>query len=244
MSSSGAFADWSALWLDAGSFHGAEVPDEEDRIAELSRLWTSEIPAGWERGADRRVLEPNCRYLRSHRHNAPTRGSEHELEMELLGPDPSAVPTDCLGGRLLDGVNAVPLAKDPSGGRNGNVEADMLLLVEGREGPKLFLVEVKTSSNNAWYAAAESLRQLRLFIASASAQEIMPRRRPELSNAPAVSAIVLAPPDFYQAPGARRNVVAPARRLLDHMRAGFGLDAQLAIWLAAQRTITPVNTSP
>lgn len=242
MSRSIGFADWAGSWLAVGSFTGAEVPKEEERVAELGRLWASEIPPGWERGADRRVLDPDRRYLRRHRHGGPIEGSEHELEMEILCPDPVAVLTYCLGGRLIDGVNAVPLARDTSGGRRGNVEADMLLLADGPNGPRLLLVEVKTRSKNAWYAAAESLRQLRLFTASASAREIMPRRRPAFSTALPVTAVILAPPDFYKAPGARQNAVAPTHRLLEHMRAEFGVEAQLATWNAGERAITSVAT--
>jgi hypothetical protein len=232
------FAEWATQWLAAGSFRGAHVPDESARVMELLRLWGSEIPSGWERTTDCRLLDPSRRYQRQHRHGVPRSGSEHELELEILCPDPAAIATDCLGGRLLDGINAVPLAKDTGGRRAGNVEADMLLLADGPTGPRLLLIEAKTRSNNAWYAAAESLRQLRLFTASSSAQAIMPSRRRGLPATLPVTAVVLAPPDFYRARGARRNAVAPAERLLEAMRTTYGLDARLATWDRADRTIT------
>lgn len=70
---------------------------------------------------------------------APRAGSEHELESQILAPDPSRTPTTVLGGRLIDGVNAFPLARDGAGGRAGNVEADLLLLVESNDSSRVIL---------------------------------------------------------------------------------------------------------
>src|SRR3712207_7489533 len=50
-------------------------------------------------------------------------GGEHALEHEILCPEPNRSETSCLGFPVVDGVNAVPLARDDAGGRAGNVEA-------------------------------------------------------------------------------------------------------------------------
>jgi hypothetical protein len=138
------------------------------------------------------------RYRRGHVRTGPKVGSEHELEYELLQPDPSLAQTRCFDQRLIDGINAVPLARDPDGRRAGNVEADMLLLTAAGNDHRLLLVEAKTISNNAWYATVENLRQLRLFTASSAAQQIMQQRRAEpLPTPPAVTAVILATASFY-----------------------------------------------
>jgi hypothetical protein len=59
----------------------------------------------------------------------------------------------------------------------------MLLLTTDGTTHKLVLVEAKTTANDPWYAAVESLRQLRLFLASDSARQIMHRRHPQLPAA-------------------------------------------------------------
>jgi hypothetical protein len=58
---------------------------------------------------------------------------EHAVEHAILALEPDSNVTTCLGERLLDGVNAVPLTKDAGGKRAGNVEADMLLLTSDGE---------------------------------------------------------------------------------------------------------------
>src|SRR3954464_10837123 len=82
---------------------------------------------------------------------------------EILAPAPETTPTSCLGALLVDGVNAVPLARDAGGGRVANVEAAMLLLIADEGRFRRALVEVKDRSNHPWYAGVEALRQLRPF---------------------------------------------------------------------------------
>src|SRR5918999_1795560 len=113
------------------------------------------------RGGGNPPLPPPPRhYLRTHAAGEPVQSSEHAIEREIVSPAPHAVTTSCLGGRLVDAVNALPLAKDEQGGRAGNIEADMLLLVEEKEAYRQLLVEVKSTRDHAWYATVELLRQL------------------------------------------------------------------------------------
>jgi hypothetical protein len=66
----------------------------------------------------------------------------------------------CFGdSRLIDGVNAFPLVRAGDGGRNANVEADMLLLLQNPRGFQLAVAEVKDLANNAWFTAVENLRR-------------------------------------------------------------------------------------
>lgn len=239
------FREWRDGWLgeNIGGYTGKDVPEVAKRTARLHALWEEEIPDGWQRGEDPQIRDRGRRYRRKHHtHGRPTPGSEHELEYEILGPDPHTTTTTCLGGWLIDGVNAVPLAKDPDGRRVGNVEADMLLLTQTADGEhRQLLVEAKTISSNAWYAVAENLRQLRLFTASPAAQQIITGRHPDLTDTPAVTAVVLARADFYSHDGARQRAVRPALQLIDSLRARHGIDMRLATWDPTRRTISEIT---
>jgi hypothetical protein len=149
------------------------------------------------------------------------------------------MPTVCLGAPLVDGVNAVPLARDSGGRRAGNVEVDMVLLVCQATGLRLLLVEVKVESNNAWYAAVENLRQMRLFLASDAPRAVFHARLPEfdLPKELPTTAVVLAPVSFYTAAGAKSAAVGPANRLLETMRQNARVDAVLATWDPKSRAI-------
>lgn len=235
------FSDWAARWIKLARYAGRQVPDLDTRIAAVVDLWREAIPPGWERDQDTRLLDAR-RYCRGNHRADSVRRGEHAIEYDVLTPSPSATAATCLGARLVDGVNAVPLAKDAAGGRVGNVEADMLLLVRDGRGYRLHLVEVKVRSNNAWFAAIENLRQLRLFSESRKAQRLFHARRPELMlpGSLAVTAVVLAPAEFYGARGQKAEAVAPAQALLASLRAEEAVDARLATWESDHRVIKPV----
>jgi len=219
-------------------YEGREVPNANARIDEVLVRWDAPVPGTWKRGPDARVLVPGKRYCRTHPGGAQVPRGEHAIEHEILDPDPAEAATRCLGGRLVDGVNAVPLASDEAGGRRGNVEADMLLLVRNDDGAfRQLLVEVKVASGTAWYAAVENLRQLRLFVESGAAQQIFRARGAEVPAELPVTAVVLAPTAYYTANGARQAAVPPARRLLDRVAAHVGIAACLATWESRTRTI-------
>jgi hypothetical protein len=113
----------------------------------------------------------------------------------------------------------------------------MLLLTEHSGAHRLLLIEAKTRSNNAWYASIESLRQLRLFLTSPAAQDIMRQRNPGIPRELPVTAAVLAPPDFYTGDGARGRAVQPTIALLAVLHAEFGIDLRLAVWNLAERIV-------
>jgi len=233
------FANWAERWMRLGAYTGRDIPHLAERISGVAELWADDVPPGWLRDDDKRLLDPARRYLRTHeKAGLPKPKSEHELEWQLLEPNLAQAPTHCFGARLRDGVNAVALARDSvSGGRSGNVEADVLLLTEHAGAYRLLLIEAKTGSNNAWFAAIESLRQLRLFLESPAAQDIMRQRNPGIPTKLPVTAAVLAPPDFYTGDGARGRAVPPTNALLTVLRAEFSVDVRLAVWNLAERTV-------
>jgi hypothetical protein len=206
------FTAWAKRWIDLARFNGSTVPDEEARIEALIKLWRAEIPAGWKRSQDVRLVERTRRYCRRNAGPHDLRRGEHIIEYDLLLSD-SVVPT-CLGALLVDDVNAVPLARDVGGARNGNVEADLLLLVKNESKYRLLLVEVKVGSNNAWYATVENLRQLKLISNSTEAQRLFHTRCPELKlpHPLPVTGVVLAPESFFNAQGVKAATVAPAEK--------------------------------
>src|SRR6202041_3212732 len=138
-------------------------------------LWRSPIPGAWQRGEDPQLLKN--RYRRGNLTKALI--GEHLIEREILCEFfPEVV---ALGGKQIDGINAMPLSTDIGGERKANVEADLYLLVGEGGSYRLILGEVKTTDEHAWFATVENLRQLRLMLDSAEAQRLFRRRMPELS---------------------------------------------------------------
>src|SRR5207253_1543043 len=93
-----------------------------EKIQQALQLWDAPIPGTWERKIDNQLLR--ARYRRGDVDN-PHPG-EHSIEHEILSECESV---RCLDGSVIDGINAMPLTRDARGGRRGNVEADLFLLV-------------------------------------------------------------------------------------------------------------------
>ena len=223
---SGTFSVWADRWMAIAQYDGPWVPDVSQRFEQLARQWREPIPGLWQRGVDAQLLD--SRYRRGDI-DAPHRG-EHAIEYDILCRHFDSV--SCFGNKLLDGVNALPLVRDARGGRHANVEADLYLLTQCDGVYRLVLCEVKSESNTAWYAAIESIRQLRLLMSSTESRGVFARRNPSLclpSDIP-VTAIVLAPPSFYASHGKKANAVEPTLKLLARFTAEFGVDIRLAVW--------------
>jgi hypothetical protein len=78
---------------------------------------------------------------------------------------------------VVDGINAMPLVRDETGGRSANVEADVLLLLRDGRGHRLALLEVKYDADNPWYAAVENLLQVKLLSANREQRRLFHARR-------------------------------------------------------------------
>ncbi len=219
------FRLWAERWMALARFSGPHLTDPAGRIAQGLGLWHDPIPGSWERRIGEKLLGP--RYRRGDM-DSPHAG-EHAIEHEILS---QLEAVNCLESKLLDGVNAVPLTRDETGGRSGNVEADLLLLAKQHDAYRLIVCEVKHSSNTCWYAALENLRQLKLLHGSKSARQIFHYRNPQLglpAEIPIVG-LVVAPPQYYVHPGQKGKALPHARKLLKEFTALTGLEAHLATW--------------
>jgi hypothetical protein len=204
------FATWCDRWQRLAEFEGAHLPNPERRIDQLLALWQEPIPGKWQREPGKDTDKWKASTYRRGDLAAP-RAGEHAMEHTILIDHCAKV--NLLGDPLLHGINAVPLAADYSDhGRRANVEADMLLLSRTATGYKLALCELKDGADNAWFAAVEFLRQMRLFLSSPSAQSLMT----ELGHLPAdtsnvtMTGMVVAPASYYAARGKKGNAVALA----------------------------------
>ena len=157
------FGQWRMRWCDLAEFTGSCLPGPAHRAEQVLRLWDEPIPGSWKREIDNQLL--GACYRRGDV-GRPNRG-EHVIEHEILS---QAGTVRCLDGTLVDGVNAMPLSRDGSGGRQYNVEADLFLLVDKGGSYQLVICEVKCSANTPWYAAIENLRQLKLVQESTPAR--------------------------------------------------------------------------
>lgn len=209
--------------MSLARYTGREVRISTGGLSGCAHCGARRSPSGWQRPLDARLIDRGRRYLRAHGSGHAKPESEHELQYQILPPDPAEVATYCFGERLVDGINAVPLTRDAGGRRADNVEADMLLLVEHAAGGyRLLLVETKASSNNAFFAGVENLRQLKLFGASQSARRIFEERRPELGHPLPVTGVILGLGSFLDARGAKERAVKPAEQLLQTINDSFG----------------------
>lgn len=204
---------WSTRFSEAGTFKKAHLPDADERIRALHLLWDAPLDVRWHRDIEDHRW--NGRRYRRGDHEAPHPG-EHWLEHDILNRLDSV---RCLGGRLVDGVNAFPL------GQPGKVvEADLVLLAEIDGQMRILVVEAKWKdaapwgSNDPWYAVVENLKQLRLFTANRHARRFFHRRDPRLAADIPVSGVVLAPAQYFGRTGKLGNSLEPARKLIDSMK--------------------------
>jgi hypothetical protein len=236
-SASNALAQWGQDWLKAATFTSRVHDDIDGAIERILECWKRDLPDGWEQDVDA-VPVGQERYRRVHKQGAARPQSEHEIESLVLGDLAEPIPADRWAGlELIDGLNAVPLCADPGGDRAGNVEADLLLLVRDGDAWGQRLVEVKSSSTNAFYAVAENLRQLRLFQGSTAAQTLFHDRGTAPAGQPLpVEGAVLAPRRFYESAGQKRNGADYARSLLAAIEADPDVDARitLAAWTGSR----------
>jgi hypothetical protein len=155
------------------------------------------------------------------------RRGEHEIEYEILLTQFDRVT--CLGRPLLDGVNAYPLVKDSAGGRNDNVEADLVLLA-GRADSALILVsDVKKTDGTPWTALVQNLRQLRLFTANPACASVFTKRGVK-ANAVQICGGVIAPKMFYSSRGQKADSVPYARELSESMLREHKVKTELLVW--------------
>lgn len=235
ISSSTEFAKWRSRWVGQAKYQGPNVPDVDARIKALLDLWRVPVPGNWQRTIDSQLLGP--RYRRSDV-GAPHNG-EHRIEHDILA-DPIA-DVRCMGAMAVDGINAMPLARDETGRRSANVEADVLLLLRDSRRHRLALLEVKYGADNPWYAAVENLLQFKLLSANREQRRLFHARQPGVlpdEDFPVVG-LVVAPLEYFQSPGQKSFAVQPAQRLHDRFRREYGVDLHLASWDAAARTVTP-----
>jgi hypothetical protein len=149
--------EWIKAWTRVAEYTTADVPNVDQRISAVLKLWDLPVAEGWLRPAREDDMWVEAPYRRGDR-DAPS-SPERTIEHEILGPGSNiAAGRKCLGGAIRGGINAVPLTSTPK------IEADLLLLVEHTNGPHLYLAEVKAMANTPWYATIELLRQLRLLL--------------------------------------------------------------------------------
>jgi hypothetical protein len=228
------FAKWRSRWFDQAKYQGRNVPDVDARINALLDLWRLPVPGNWQRTIDSQLL--GQRYRRGDV-GAPHK-REHRIEHEMLADPISDVR--CMGAVVVDGINAMPLVRDETGGRNANVEADVLLLLRDGRSRRLAVIEVKYDADNPWYAAVENLLQVKLLSANREQRRLFHTRWcvTLLDEDLPVVGLVVAPLEYYRSRGQKSLAVEPAQRLHDRFRHVLGIDLHLAAWNAIARTVT------
>jgi hypothetical protein len=216
--SSSRFRAWRDAWDELGA---------QQRVSDIVDLWQAPIPEPWMRSeADipSRLLAEG-RYTRGNLNG--TRRGEHVIEFEILVGQFDRIT--CLGRPLLDGVNAFPLVRDPAGGRNDDVEADLVLLAGSPRSALLFVTDVKKTDGNPWLALVQNLRQMRLFKANPVCSSIFSMRGVNV-HVDQVCGGVIAPKAFYSNSGQRGKSLQLARKLSETMEQTHEIKAELMVW--------------
>jgi hypothetical protein len=168
------------------------------------------------------------RYTRGNLHGV--RLGEHEIEYEILVTHFDRAT--CLGRPLLDGVNAYPVAKDYSGGRNDNVEPDLVLLAGPADSALIVVSDVKKTDQNPWAAFVQNLRQLRLFTANPACASIFNQRGVK-ANVVQTCGAVIAPKAYYSSPGQKANSLPYARQLSESILRAHKVKTEFLVWDAS-----------
>jgi hypothetical protein len=215
------FFAWRDAW-DTLSSNG--------NIADVLELWHAPVPDPWmrlEADTPDRLLS-GLRYTRGNL--TGSRRGEHEVEDDILIRRFATV--SCLDQPLLDGINAFPLVKDYGGGRRGNVEADLVLLIGHPNLAGILVCDVKITDGDPWQALLQNLRQLRLFTSNPCCASIFKHRGLDAKIAQ-IRGGVIAPESFYSRSGAR-DCLLRARSLSDSIsKPPHDVRAQLLVWDAA-----------
>jgi hypothetical protein len=212
------FRAWRDAWDELGA---------QRRVSDILDLWQAPIPEPWMRSeADtpKRLLSGQ-RYTRGNLNGI--RKGEHEMEYEILVTHFDRAM--CLGRPLLDGVNAYPLVKDSAGGRNYNVEGDLVLLAGLADSALILVSDVKKTDGTPWTALVQNLRQLRLFTANPACAALFNKRGVQ-ANVVQTCGGVIAPKTFYSSPGQKANNLPYARTLSHSILRAHNVKTELLVW--------------
>jgi hypothetical protein len=221
------FKAWRDAWDELGEFHGPKLPDPDRRISEVLALWQARIPEPWMRSEaeiPKRILSKQ-RYTRGNL-NGIRRG-EHEIEYEILSMRFDSVK--CLDRPLLDGVNAYPVVKDSAGGRNDDIEPDLVLLCGPIDSALVLVGDVKKTDGNPWSALVQNLRQFRLFTANPVCASLFGQRGVK-ANVVQACAAVIAPKTFYGSRGQKANSLLHAHKLSEAILLAHNVTSELLVW--------------
>lgn len=194
------------------------MPTPEEKIGQLIELWNQKIPDSWQRESLPKTFEWG--YRRSLGGRKPT--PEHELEKRLFK---SSLKID--GYCSVDlFANAFPLAKWRT------VEADMVAVAKIDAATEVLVIEAKDKANNAWYAAVENLRQLKLFDANRRTNlEFLKNKVSDcVWGELKMTGLVIAPPDFFEHKGQKGNATQPAKNLVAAFQRKLGVRVLLGKW--------------
>jgi hypothetical protein len=223
------FSAWHHEWEELGAFRGSNLPDPERLISEVVAIWQAQIPEGWRRSEvdiPKRLLS-NERYTRGNLDG--NRRGEHRIEYEILVEHFER--TRCFDRPLLDAVNAYPVVKDFSGGRLGDIEPDLVILVGPADSALLLVGDVKVTDGNPWSALVQNLRQLRLFTANPACSLLFSQSGVKATVAQNCGAVI-APKSFYSASGQKANSLHHARKLSETMLRTLSVRSELLVWNA------------
>jgi hypothetical protein len=215
---------WSAQWEQGRQYKGVQIPEKAlpSRIKGIINLWNMEMPLTWER--------ENWAFLQQRgfrRGDERDPQPEHKLEKEFFDLRAWEVKGGPLPMYLYPELNEISFGNQGDGQRKIDVLA--ILKIEDRSTP--LAIEMKgQSTNNCWFAVVENLQQLKLlhrYPQSRLADNplLKPFEQLPLSDS---WGMVLAPSQFFDAKGQKRNSFRQANELIRALRKERGVTILLA----------------
>lgn len=200
----------------------------QGRIAEVIELWHAPVPGACMRAENDMPVRllTDKRYTRGNL--SGNRRGEHVIEYQILVEYFDSVT--CLDQPLVDGVNAFPLVMDHGGGRNCDVEADLILLTGKPGSAQIFVCDVKITDGDPWKALLQNLRQLRLFTSNATCASFFGLRG-STEKVRQIRGAVIAPESFYFHSGKRDDSLRRAQSLSEAIsKPPHNVSAELLVW--------------
>ena len=224
--------EWVTAWTALAKQPPSGVGDATAKIDAVLELCQVPVRRDWTRPDIKDHLWTAGPYRRGDR-GRPS-GPERTIEHQIIGANAQvAERRSCLGGRVIDAINAIPLTRRPK------VEADLLLLVDHGPEVRQYLAEVKAAANNPWYAAVELLRQFRLFAASHTA-DYFHRKHTQLPAGLPATGLVLASRAYYK----NADQLEQTWRLVDSIYGHADLDIRVAVWDDETSQIAALTRTP
>ncbi len=222
-------AEWVAAWTAIAKHPPSNTEEATAKIDAVVELCQMPVRRDWTRPNIEDHLWAAGPYRRSDR-GKPS-GPERTIEDQILGAATDvAEGRSCLGGQVIDAINAIPLTRRPK------VEADVLLLVDHGDAVSSTSQKSKVPPITRGTRPSNCCASCACSRASHTVDYFHRKNRKLPPRLPATG-LVLAPEIYYK----NSDRLAYTWRLIDSVISRVGLDIRMAVWDAGGSQITELR---